>query len=326
MPPTTRRKVTPRSRSGYSSKQTPVAVIDLSWTEEEKEEKEEEEQEKDLEERPLATATAGDDGRKEGQVELVVPTLCEVGKLLLEDIMNHEGDDPEGIIKAMQSLHDAMKYVAAAGSDYRQNRRDAFEVGGQGIIISKMKKFIASPIIQRRGCDLLKFIAAESGVSYDCDLCIIMAGGAEAIINAMNVHKEDFSVQYGGIGALVSLTARFNRNEIKELTDRLVSRFNVVSIVEDAMTNFTDYSELQLRGCRFLRNLSQNSTLLTKYKKDFMKAVGVVGFAVTIHGNGGDNDDDHHVDANNNEKKRKRSEDILEYGGGFMKRVFSQCK
>ena len=265
-------------------------------------------------EQQLATPTAaaaGGDGHNEGEDGLVVPVLSDVGKLLLEDIMNHEGDDPEDIIKAMETLFNSMNI-------YNQIKVDALELGGHVIIISKMKKFVTNHCIQYYGCACLAYLALESS----CIRWIVKAGGVEAIINAMKIHDDTDCVLGAGLSALSSLTFPSITQEgiiIDDVIDKLVSQYHIVSIVDEAMKKFPEDTYLQGKGCQLLYSLSKNQAILTKYKNRFMKVVGTVGTALASHGCS-----DQVVEGNNRNAVDVDDDDILEYGGGFMKRLFSR--
>ena len=133
----------------------------------------------------------------------VVPDLCDVGKVLLEDVMDEKetaaGDDFNKLVQGMERLYQLMIVDRDHWEPRRRkvNIKTVYDLGGHVIIISKMKKYVMHAGVQRLGCCCLSEIASlllvhnnnNANENEYADINIIKAGGIEAIVNALKCHE-----------------------------------------------------------------------------------------------------------------------------------------
>ena len=155
---------------------------------------------------------------------------------------------------------------------YDLNRQEAFEFGAHTIIIFKMKKHMNRNDIQLVCICCLTEMSKHTSIDTGSTIRIIKAGGIEATVNALNLHRdiEPLAVPAASLlECLLYIPAEKEGNQhfvefIERACTRLVEQHNIVSLIDYELSRNQDDECLLLPYCHILHSLTNRPNVLTK--------------------------------------------------------------
>jgi len=132
------------------------------------------------------------------------------------------------------------------------------EYGGIQVIVNSMKEHLAVVEVQTEALGALKALAA---LISNKDM-IINCGGIDSIVETMLVHFENEKIIQSCFGTLSNISVNPYTNRVK-----VISRAELNAVV-DSMGRFSLSENIQLYGCRLLRNYSFEPSNITLMKEN----------------------------------------------------------
>lgn len=210
---------------------------------------------------PRTTERVASTKSKEKKMGPFEPEFDDLSQLLLGDL---QVDDSPSAAVALQKLGSLLKN--------KHNVETSYALGAHVTLSVIMRKYPKDPEIQRWGCFCFSSMVRTK---YKPTIAIAKSGGIEALVNAMRLLPDSYSIQTNGLLALENLISDLKRQnnrsaEAGKVTLRFVYELDGLQLIVQAMDRFPKETYLQSICCELCM------LLVDKCKSRALKNAGVV--------------------------------------------------